>query len=76
MELSDFTYGFYAIKIDTERTFMFKTKQFQSVDDVVSELKGASCFIELREKMKSQLTGDDSGITGEQVAAAAAPRFR
>ncbi|MDQ0876125.1 hypothetical protein QFZ77_004784 [Paenibacillus sp. V4I3] len=34
-----FTYDFYAIEIDSERTFMFNTKQFQNHDDVVSELK-------------------------------------
>ncbi|RAV09892.1 hypothetical protein [Paenibacillus contaminans] len=37
--LSDFTYDFFAIEIDTERTFMFHTNQFQSLDNVISEIK-------------------------------------
>ncbi|NOU73614.1 hypothetical protein GC098_19675 [Paenibacillus sp. LMG 31458] len=37
--LSDFTYDFFAIEIETERAFMFNTKQFQRLEDVVSELK-------------------------------------
>lgn len=37
--LSDFTYDFFAIEIETERAFMFNTKQFKRLEDVVSELK-------------------------------------
>lgn len=37
--LSDFTYDFFAIEIETERAFMFNTKQFQKFEDVITELK-------------------------------------
>lgn len=52
---SNFTYDFFAIEIDTGRTFMFHTNQFQSLDDVISEIKKRPpCFIKPKEKMKSQ----------------------
>lgn len=37
--ISDFTYDFFAVEIETERAFVFNTKQFQRLEDVVTELK-------------------------------------
>lgn len=37
--VSDFTYDFFAIEIETERSFMFNTKQFQKLEDVITELR-------------------------------------
>jgi hypothetical protein len=37
--LSDYTYDFYAVEIESERTFMVKTKQFVSFDELITELK-------------------------------------
>lgn len=37
--LSDHTYDFFAVEIESENTLSVKTKKFTSLDDLIAELK-------------------------------------
>ncbi|MNN40567.1 hypothetical protein D3C81_1546460 [compost metagenome] len=38
--LSDYTYDFFAVEIESENTLSVKTKKFTNLDDLIAELKG------------------------------------
>ncbi|ASA23034.1 hypothetical protein [Paenibacillus donghaensis] len=37
--LSDFTYDFFIVDIESENTLLVKTKQFKNIDDLLKELE-------------------------------------
>ncbi|MFF2482311.1 hypothetical protein [Paenibacillus sp. NPDC058071] len=39
--LSDYTYDFFVVEIMSDRTFMIKTKQFDNLDALITEIKSS-----------------------------------
>ncbi|MMZ70348.1 hypothetical protein D1872_333660 [compost metagenome] len=37
--LSDYTYDFFAVEIESENTLIVKTKKFTNLDDLLAEIK-------------------------------------
>ncbi|MGO4549444.1 hypothetical protein AB4Z29_32270 [Paenibacillus sp. 2TAB23] len=37
--VTEYTYDFFAVEIESERTFMIKTREFDNFDELITEMK-------------------------------------